>query len=108
MSNGTRTVVATYDGNNKYVFNSTTQKFDVDKRNSQVNVTVTSPIEVGDNATVTVKTYENATGYVIVNVDVEETVRKVQRVISGERMKRVRQIGMPSFVESLLKEANSD
>ena len=46
--------------------------------------------------------------YVIVNVDVEETVRKVQRVISGERMKRVRQIGMPSFVESLLKEANSD
>ena len=46
--------------------------------------------------------------YVIVNVDVEETVRKVQRVISGERMKRVRQIGMPSFVETLLNEANSD
>ncbi len=46
--------------------------------------------------------------YVIVNADVEETVRKVQRVISGERMKRVRQIGMPPFIESLLKEANSD
>ena len=46
--------------------------------------------------------------YVIVNADIDETVRKVQRVISGERMKRVRQIGMPPFVESLLKEANSD
>ena len=46
--------------------------------------------------------------YVIVNADVEETVRKVQRVISGERMKRVRQMGMPAFIESLLKEANSD
>ena len=46
--------------------------------------------------------------YVIVNADVDETVRKVQRVISGERMKRVRQNGLPSFVESLLKEANSD
>lgn len=46
--------------------------------------------------------------YVIVNADVEETVRKVQRVISGERMKRVRQIGMPPFVESLLKEAETD
>lgn len=44
--------------------------------------------------------------YVIVNADVEETVRKVQRVISGERMKRVRQTGMPPFVESLLKEAS--
>lgn len=44
--------------------------------------------------------------YVIVNADVEETVRKVQRVISGERMKRVRQTGMEPFVERLLKEAN--
>ncbi|MBQ7303537.1 MAG: guanylate kinase [Alphaproteobacteria bacterium] len=46
--------------------------------------------------------------YVIVNADIEETVRKVQRVISGERMKRVRQIGMPPFIESLLKEAKTD
>ncbi len=46
--------------------------------------------------------------YVIVNADIEETVRKVQRVISGERMKRVRQIGMPPFIESLLKEAETD
>ncbi|MBQ2811219.1 MAG: guanylate kinase [Alphaproteobacteria bacterium] len=50
----------------------------------------------------------NEFDYVIVNADVDETVRKVQRVISGERMKRVRQNGLPSFVESLLKEANSD
>ncbi len=43
--------------------------------------------------------------YVIVNADIEETVRKVQRVISGERMKRVRQSGLPDFINSLLEEA---
>jgi guanylate kinase len=43
--------------------------------------------------------------YVIVNADIEETVRKVQRVISGERMKRVRQNGLPDFINSLLEEA---
>lgn len=46
--------------------------------------------------------------YVIVNADVEETVRKVQRVISGERMKRVRQSGLPPFVAELMKEAETE
>ena len=36
--------------------------------------------------------------YVIVNVDVEETIAKVQKIISGERMKRVRQTGLEDFV----------
>lgn len=47
----------------------------------------------------------NEFDYVIVNSDIEETVRKVQRVISGERMKRVRQNGLPDFIKSLLEEA---
>ena len=47
----------------------------------------------------------NEFDYVIVNADIEETVRKVQRVISGERMKRVRQNGLPDFINSLLDEA---
>lgn len=47
----------------------------------------------------------NEFDYVVVNVDIDETVRKVQRVISGERMKRVRQDGLKSFVEGLMKEA---
>lgn len=42
--------------------------------------------------------------YVIVNVDLDETVKKVQRIISGERMKRVRQVGMQGFVNELVKE----
>ncbi len=42
--------------------------------------------------------------YVIVNVDLEETVRKIQRIISGERMKRVRQTGLKGFVKELVKE----
>ena len=46
--------------------------------------------------------------YVIVNVDLEETIRKVQRIISGERMKRVRQVGLKRFVKELMKEAKED
>lgn len=42
--------------------------------------------------------------YVIVNVDIEETVAKVQKIISGERMKRVRQVGLKRFVHELVKE----
>ncbi|MDR1026561.1 MAG: guanylate kinase [Lactobacillus sp.] len=43
--------------------------------------------------------------YVIVNVNLEESVGKLQRIISGERMKRVRQIGLPEFFKQLSKEA---
>ncbi len=48
----------------------------------------------------------NEFDYVIVNVDVEETIRKVRRIISCERMKRVRQEGLPDFVNALIKEAD--
>lgn len=43
--------------------------------------------------------------YVIVNVDLQETVTKIQKIISGERMKRVRQVGLKGFVRELIKEA---
>ena len=46
--------------------------------------------------------------YVIVNVSLEETVKKIQRIISGERMKRVRQVGLKGFVKELIKEAKED
>ena len=45
--------------------------------------------------------------YVIVNVNVEETIAKVQKIISGERMKRVRQTGLDDFVNELIKEASA-
>ena len=45
--------------------------------------------------------------YVIVNVDLQETVTKIQKIISGERMKRVRQVGLKKFVSELVKEAKS-
>lgn len=43
--------------------------------------------------------------YVIVNVNLEETIKKVRRIISCERMKRVRQEGLQAFVEKLIQEA---
>lgn len=46
--------------------------------------------------------------YVIVNVDIEETVTKVQKIISGERMKRVRQVGLKRFVHELVKEVEEN
>ncbi|MBE6448462.1 MAG: guanylate kinase [Alphaproteobacteria bacterium] len=45
--------------------------------------------------------------YVIVNVDLQETVTKIQKIISGERMKRVRQVGLKKFVRELIKEVGS-
>jgi len=43
--------------------------------------------------------------YVVVNAELEDTVKKIQRIISGERMKRVRQTGIANFVADLEKEA---
>ena len=43
--------------------------------------------------------------YVIVNVSLQETVTKIQKIISGERMRRVRQVGLKGFVRELVKEA---
>jgi len=43
--------------------------------------------------------------YVIVNQNLEETIKKVQRIISCERMKRTRQEGLTAFVDGLIKEA---
>lgn len=44
--------------------------------------------------------------YVVVNADLEDTVEKIRRIISGERMKRVRQNdGLNKFVDDLVKEA---
>lgn len=46
--------------------------------------------------------------YVIVNVDLQETVTKIQKIISGERMKRVRQVGLKKFVKELVKEVKAE
>ncbi len=46
--------------------------------------------------------------YVIVNVNLDETVCKVQKIISGERMKRVRQVGLQAFVDELVKESEHE
>lgn len=50
----------------------------------------------------------NEFDYVLVNVNLEDTIKKVQRIISGERMKRVRQTGLQSFVDELLEETKHD
>lgn len=43
--------------------------------------------------------------YIVVNAELDDTVKKIQRIISGERMKRVRQTGMKDFVTKLKNEA---
>lgn len=43
--------------------------------------------------------------YIVVNAELDDTVKKIQRIISGERMKRVRQTGMKDFVAKLEDEA---
>ena len=50
----------------------------------------------------------NEFDYVIVNENLEDTILKIQKIISGERMKRVRQVGLSSFVDALFAEAQKD
>jgi guanylate kinase len=49
----------------------------------------------------------NEFDYVIINDDLEETIYKIQKIISCERMKRCRQTGLAAFVRELLKEADA-
>ena len=44
--------------------------------------------------------------YVVINEDIDETVFKIQKILSGERMKRVRQNGLAEFVQNLIDEVN--
>ena len=50
----------------------------------------------------------NEFDYVIVNVSLQETVTKIQKIISGERMRRVRQVGLKGFVKELIKEVEEN
>ncbi len=46
--------------------------------------------------------------YVVVNAELEDTVEKIRRIISGERMKRVRQLtGLQTLVDELVKEGEA-
>ena len=50
----------------------------------------------------------NEFDYVVVNVSLEDTVEKIRRIISGERMKRIRQqAGLEKFVAELMGEAKA-
>lgn len=51
--------------------------------------------------------YMSSYDYVVINDKLEESVAKLQRIISGERMKRVRQIGLPEFIKQLSEEAKN-
>ena len=50
----------------------------------------------------------NEFDYVVVNAQLEDTVEKIRLIISGERMKRVRQLdGLQTFVNDLINEAHN-
>lgn len=46
--------------------------------------------------------------YVVVNVDLDQTVETIREIISAERIKRVRQTGLKDFVAELEKEVRKD
>jgi hypothetical protein len=67
LLSGNKTVIATYSGDDNYAFNSTTANFTVDKNPAPISVEVDN--STNGQVTVTVDLPEDATGYVIVNVD---------------------------------------
>jgi predicted outer membrane repeat protein len=68
LSYGDKTVVATYEGDNKYVFNSTTADFPVMKYDLTITVTGIN-IPVGDVEVITVEVSGDVTRPVLVDVD---------------------------------------
>ncbi|MBQ6099892.1 MAG: Ig-like domain repeat protein [Methanobrevibacter sp.] len=108
LTYGNKTVVATYDGDNKYVFNSTTANFTVDKRISQVNVTYSASV-VGMDTIINVTIPANATGYVIINVNgTEYTVNTtngngsivIKNLANGDYWVNVTYLGDNQYFES--------
>jgi len=67
LLSGNKTVTATYDGDDSYLANSTTANFTVNKNPAPISVEVDN--STAGQATVTVTLPDDATGYVIVNVD---------------------------------------
>ena len=48
--------------------------------------------------------YMNSYDYVVLNDKLDESIAKLQRIISGERMKRVRQVGLKDVMKGLYAE----
>ena len=67
LTAGVKTVVATYAGDDSYLSNGTTKQFNVTKRASSVNVT-TSPISVGETATIDIVGPAGFNGTAVVKV----------------------------------------
>ncbi|WP_407380908.1 Ig-like domain repeat protein, partial [Methanobrevibacter sp.] len=65
---GNKTVVAKYGGSYKYVANSTTDKFAVDKHNTTINITVES-IKYGEKLNITVNVTEEAEGFITIRIN---------------------------------------
>ena len=68
LAYGDKTVVATYGGDKKYKFNSTTEQFTVDKSSSYIKVDATNGT-VGGDVIINVTVSPGATGYVLINVN---------------------------------------
>lgn len=49
----------------------------------------------------------NEYDYVVVNVDIDQTVETIREIISAERMKRIRQTGLQEFTRQLMDEAKN-
>ena len=67
LLSGNKTVTATYEGDDSYLANSTTANFTVNKNPAPISVEVDN--STAGQATITVTLPEDATGYVIVNVN---------------------------------------
>ena len=68
LTAGNKTVTATYDGDDWYVFNSTTTQFKVTKHASFVNVT-TKDINVGETARINITGPRDFNGTAVVNIN---------------------------------------
>ena len=71
LTYGNKTIAITYSGDGNHSANFTTSRLVVDKYASSVNATIKPAINVGENPVITVEVPENATGWVIVEINNE-------------------------------------
>ncbi len=71
LTYGNKTIAITYSGDGNHSANFTTSRLVVDKYESSVNATIKPAINVGENPVITVEVPENATGWVVVEINNE-------------------------------------
>ncbi|WP_296888045.1 Ig-like domain repeat protein [uncultured Methanobrevibacter sp.] len=94
LTYGNKTVTAIYGGSEKYVVNSTTSEFTVDKYNTAIDITV-EDIVYGDKVNITVTVNNTAGGFITITIN--ETRSVTLPIVNGKVNWIVEGLGVENY-----------